>query len=73
MLAQVLVRAGRFYRIEVSGNLFGEYSVLREWGGTRGSRRLLLCFANLREACQAAEICARRMQHQGYKSKEWIR
>jgi hypothetical protein len=66
MLALGLGQAGRFYRIEVSANLFGEYSVLREWGSARHASQILRCYANLREACMAADIWARRMQGRGY-------
>ena len=73
MLGLVLVRAGRFYRVEVSANLFGEYSVWREWGCARQARQLSRCFATLREACAAADRWSRRMQHRGYTIKEWMR
>ncbi len=71
MLTFLLVRnAGpgpRYYRVEIAGNLFGEYSVVREWGpkGRRG-QQLLVWFSNLREACVAAERWRNRAQRRGY-------
>jgi predicted DNA-binding WGR domain protein len=73
MLTFLLLRDNRpgprFYRVEVSYNLFGEYSVLREWGhrGAAG-RQLLVWFSNLRDACQAAERWGRRAERRGYRS-----
>lgn len=57
----------RFYRVEVAYNLFGEYSVVREWGraGRRG-QHLLVWFSNLREACVAAERWRKRAIRRGY-------
>ncbi len=57
----------RFYRVAVEYNLFGEYSVTREWGqrGTTGTR-LLVWFSNLREACIAAEHWRKRAGRRGY-------
>lgn len=57
----------RFYRVEVDYNLFGEYSVVREWGerGRRG-QHILVWFSNLREACLAAERWRRRAMQRGY-------
>ncbi|TMV93969.1 WGR domain-containing protein [Thioclava sp. BHET1] len=59
--------AGRFYRVEISDNLFGEYTVLREWGrhGCAGSQ-CLRWFSNLRDAVTAAESARRRAQKRGY-------
>ena len=68
MLDFLLIRDGaRFYRVEVSDNLFGEYTVLREWG-TRGrsGRRALVWFSNLREACKAAERWMKQAHRRGY-------
>lgn len=60
--------AMRFYRVELAYNLFGEYSVLREWGGRRGKgRRRVSWFSNLRDACMAAERWNRRAQRRGYR------
>lgn len=58
----------RYYRVEVSYNLFGEYSVLREWGARgRGGAQLLVWFSNLRDACTAAERWHRRAQYRGFR------
>ena len=57
----------RYYRVEVAYNLFGEYSVVREWGKTgRRGQHLLVWFSNLREACAAAEMWRRRAMRRGY-------
>ncbi len=56
--------ARRFYRVELGYNLFGEYSVLRDWG--RGQR--IACFANLREAFAALERWTRRARRRGYET-----
>jgi predicted DNA-binding WGR domain protein len=71
MLTFLLIRrrpsADRFYRVEVADNLFGEYSVVREWGRKGcGGQHLLVWFSNLREACIAAEIWRRRAMRRGY-------
>jgi predicted DNA-binding WGR domain protein len=65
--------AVRFYRVEVSYNLFGEYSVLREWGpkGKRGAT-LLVWFSNLRDACVAAERWRKRAQKRGYRAEGFL-
>lgn len=57
----------RFYRVEVAYNLFGEYSVVREWGpkGRRG-QHLLVWFSNLRDACIAAETWRKKAIRRGY-------
>ena len=62
-------RSSRFYHVAVEYNLFGEYSVLREWGrrGARG-RQMLVWFSNLREACMAAERWRRRAERRGYRT-----
>ncbi len=46
----------RYYRVEIDLTLFGDFSVLREWGikGQKGQYRLCL-FGNLREASTAAD------------------
>lgn len=64
----------RFYRVEVAYNLFGEYSVVREWGpkGRRG-QHLLVWFSNLREACIAAERWRKRAARRGYAMEGQIR
>jgi len=57
----------RFYRIAIEGNLFGEWSVVLEWGicGYRGTRRIKL-FNDLRAASLAADISRNRMLSKGY-------
>ena len=70
MVSVLLTKPGRFYRVEVGYNLFGEYSVLREWGTGRSATRLLHCFSNLGEACLAAERWARQIKRRGYTTKE---
>jgi predicted DNA-binding WGR domain protein len=61
----------RYYRVDVDYNLFGEYSVLREWGlrgrpGAISGQRQITWFANLREACLAAERWQKRAMRRGY-------
>ncbi|MFN3723067.1 MAG: WGR domain-containing protein [Paracoccaceae bacterium] len=57
----------RFYRVEVAYNLFGEYSVVREWGPKgRGGQQLLVWFSNLRDACAAADRWRKRALRRGY-------
>ncbi len=57
----------RFYRVEVAYNLFGEYSVTREWGPAgRQGHHLLVWFSNLRDACLAAERWRKRAMRRGY-------
>lgn len=71
MLSILLIRNARprvrFYRVDVTPNLFGEYSVLRAWGPVgRGGQQLLVWFSNLREACIAAERWQKRARRRGY-------
>lgn len=63
-------KTARFYRVDVAYNLFGEYSVMREWGakGRRGGH-LLVWFSNLREACVAAETWRKRAMRRGYRTE----
>ncbi|QCO56111.1 WGR domain-containing protein [Pseudorhodobacter turbinis] len=61
----------RYYRVDVAYNLFGEYSVLREWGlpgkpGASSGNRKITWFSNLREACLAAEHLQSRASRRGY-------
>ncbi len=61
----------RYYRVDVAYNLFGEYSVLREWGlrgrpGAGTGQRRITWFANLRDACLAAERFQKRALRRGY-------
>lgn len=68
MLDFLLLSANaRFYRVEVSYNLFGEYSVRREWGlRGRWGRSVIVWFSNLREACRAAERWLGQAFQRGY-------
>lgn len=76
MLTLLLHRAApvarpSFYRVEVADNLFGEYTVLREWGAAgRGGRQVVAWFSNLREAVTAADRWHRRAQARGYRLTE---
>ncbi|HEY0275600.1 MAG TPA: WGR domain-containing protein [Paenirhodobacter sp.] len=73
MLSLILHRTPTqgFYRVDVTGNLFGEYSVAREWGrhGRPLGHRVSL-FGNLREAAQAADHWHRGAQRRGYRISE---
>lgn len=61
----------RFYRVEISDNLFGEYTVLREWGQHgRAGRQCLRWFSNLRDAVSVAETARRHAQMRGYRLSE---
>ena len=67
LMTRTADRRARFYRVEVAYNLFGEYSVVREWGPKgRGGQHLLVWFSNLRDACRAAEAWRRRAMRRGY-------
>ena len=48
--------SSRFYRVEISANLFQEFSVLREWGnvGSKG-RQMIRLFPDLLTASKAAD------------------
>ncbi len=73
MLSMILHRAPTlgFYRVDITGNLFGEYSVAREWGrqGRALGRRVSL-FGNLREAARAADHWRHGAQRRGYALSE---
>lgn len=61
----------RYYRVDVAYNLFGEYSVLREWGlrgkpGANSGNSQVSWFSNLRDACLAAERWQKRAMRRGY-------
>lgn len=59
-----------FYRVEVTDNLFGEYSVSREWGKCgRQGKQLLMWFSNIRDACLAADKWRLGAKRRGYESK----
>ncbi len=57
----------RFYRIEIQLNLFGEWSVVVEWGlrGRNGQQRIAL-FNDLRAASLAADTTRERLLRKGY-------
>lgn len=60
-------RPPRFYRVEIAMNLFGEVSVLREWGIARGPARAMIdLYGNLREASLAADLHRNRALRRGY-------
>lgn len=62
----------RYYRIELADNIFGEYTLLREWGVARpgtAPRPRVMWFANLREACLAADRTLARVQRRGYRPR----
>lgn len=66
-------RAARYYRVDVTYNLFGEYSVMREWGASgRPGQHLLVWFSNLREACIAAEHWRKHASRRGYSMEGQI-
>lgn len=56
-----------YYRIEITLNLFGEWSVVFDWGqrGTRGRQRIAL-FNDLRAASRIADQVRERMLRRGY-------
>ena len=73
-LTQTSRQRDRYYRVEVAYNLFGEYSVMREWGPKgRQGRHLLVWFSNLRDACLAAERWHRRAMRRGYSTEGFRR
>lgn len=59
--------ATRFYRVEIAYTLFGDFSVLREWGvkGRRG-QGLVRLFGNLRDASLAADLWRENALRRGY-------
>lgn len=60
-------RAPRFYRVEIAMNLFGEVSVLREWGVARGRGQAVInIYGNLRDASHAADQYRNRALGRGY-------
>ncbi|MFU8899037.1 MAG: WGR domain-containing protein [Roseinatronobacter sp.] len=60
-----------FYRVDVSYNLFGEYTVIREWGRRgKAGRHMIVWFSNLREAAVAADRWHRRACARGYAPSE---
>lgn len=69
----LLHTSARFYRVEVAENLFGEYSVSREWGpcGRSGQSRLTW-FSNLREAVTAADRWQHTARKRGYRMERIV-
>lgn len=57
-----------YYRVEITLNLFGEWSVVFDWGrrGTMGRQRIAL-FNDLRAASAAADHARERMLQRGYQ------
>ena len=56
-----------FYRVEIIGNLFGEFSVIREWGRQGGrAREKVDLFEGLLEASRAADRHRRARMRRGY-------
>lgn len=57
----------RFYRVEISANLFQEFSVLREWGrvGCKG-RQIIRLFPDLLSASLAADTIRKTNLRRGY-------
>lgn len=68
LLSFLLLNArARFYRVEVAENLFGDYTVSREWGfsGCQG-QRLENWHGNLRDAVQSADRWRSKAIKRGY-------
>lgn len=60
-----------YYRVDIGYNLFGEYTVVREWGRTgRGGRHVIAWFSNLRDAVGAADLWHGRATAKGYALTE---
>ena len=58
----------RFYTIYVMRNLFGEWSVMREWGRIGSPGRVTLqSFASEEEARRAERVSLRLRERHGYK------
>lgn len=59
----------RFYRVEISANLFQEFSVLREWGkiGSKG-RQIIRLFPDLLSASKAADTVRETNLRRGYQT-----
>jgi predicted DNA-binding WGR domain protein len=56
-----------FYRVEIAHNLFGEYSVIREWGRVGGrSLEKVDLFEGLVEASRWADRVRRKRLRAGY-------
>jgi len=60
-------RSSRFYRVEISANLFQEFSVLREWGNIGGKgRQIIRLFPDLLSASHAADNVRKTNLRRGY-------
>jgi predicted DNA-binding WGR domain protein len=60
--------ASRFYRVEISANLFQEFSVLREWGNVGGKgRQIIRLFPDLLSASHAADRIRETTLSRGYQ------
>ena len=60
--------SARFYRIEISTNLFEEFSVLREWGRVGGNgRQIIDLFPDLLSASLAADNIRKTNLRRGYE------
>lgn len=69
MLEALLYRSGdaRFYRVEITLNLFAEASVLVEWGITGGQPcQRVTCHSDLRAASRAADRYRNGALRRGY-------
>jgi len=61
-------RVSRFYRVEISANLFQEFSVLREWGRVGGKgRQIIRLFPDLLSASKAADRIRETTLRRGYQ------
>jgi hypothetical protein len=63
-----------FYRIDITENLFGEYSVIREFGAAgRSKRQVVAWVSNLRDAAVAAERWQRLAHSRGFRltTRSW--
>jgi len=60
--------SSRFYRVEISTNLFQEFSVLREWGrvGDKG-QQIIRLFPDLLSASIAADTVRETNFRRGYQ------
>jgi predicted DNA-binding WGR domain protein len=61
----------RFYVLSIEESLFGDASLIREWGriGTKGQRRVEL-HASHGRAAEALETWLRRKRRRGYKIRQ---
>jgi predicted DNA-binding WGR domain protein len=60
-------RQSYFYRVEICWNLFGEYSVMREWGMVGGTaRQMIQLFPDLRSASHTADDVRNTTLGRGY-------